>query len=532
MAAEPLTVLLAAHHPAHLGGLDRLLPLAACPHRLLCPTRPPDLPSWLAEGPERLLLWAADSADQALAALAVWDEDILEVPVVLAAPGWSPEQEHQALSHRAQEVVGLEGLEAPELARHLRLAQARWRPLARQRQRGERYRSIVESQTELVCRYQPDGTITFANPAYCHYMRGTPDKILGSNLYRKLSDDESRRLKALFAGFTPRHPLARTEHSHTTSRGETRWQKWTSQGIFDPQGRLREIQSVGLDITERKLMEEALQVVETNLRQLILNNADGMIVANQLAEVLFVNPAAERLLGRRGSQALGEALGSPREYGKRREMTLENEAGQKVVVEVRVVETKWQDQPALLASLHDITELVELREELRALSLEDQLTGLYNRRGFLTLAQQQVKTAQRMGRRLHLFFVDVDNLKTINDRLGHAQGDRVLWGASQVLKNTFRESDIVARVGGDEFAALALENENDLSVPVLRRLEINRLAWISQPDWPFDLSLSVGNTIYDPFSPRPLEELMEEADRLMYAHKRGKACPPPILSQA
>ena len=155
--------------------------------------------------------------------------------------------------------------------------------------------------------------------------------------------------------------------------------------------------------------------------------------------------------------------------------------------------------------MRDISELAQLRAELQALSLVDELTGLYNRRGFFTLARQQVKTARRMGRRLHLFFIDVDDLKTINDQLGHSEGDRALVAASQVLKLTFRNSDIVARMGGDEFAVLAMEGGEETEEPINSRLNQNLRAWRRQGLNPFRLSLSLGIATYDPRPPPPGE---------------------------
>ena len=105
----------------------------------------------------------------------------------------------------------------------------------------------------------------------------------------------------------------------------------------------------------------------------------------------------------------------------------------------------------------DITERKKMEEEIGELSFRDPLTTLYNRRGFITLAEQQLKAAPRAQRKMLLAFLDVDNLKGINDTLGHEGGDKVLIDAADVLRRTFRESDIIARVGGDEFAVLAIE---------------------------------------------------------------------------
>src|SRR5205085_6171671 len=98
-----------------------------------------------------------------------------------------------------------------------------------------------------------------------------------------------------------------------------------------------------------------------------------------------------------------------------------------------------------------------LQTELGNLALQDELTGLYNRRGFLALAERQLKLARRSGRSLLLFFIDVDGLKDINDAFGHGEGDAALKCTAEALETTFRDSDVIARFGGDEFAALAIE---------------------------------------------------------------------------
>ncbi len=101
-----------------------------------------------------------------------------------------------------------------------------------------------------------------------------------------------------------------------------------------------------------------------------------------------------------------------------------------------------------------------MAEELRNLSLTDELTGLHNRRGFITLSQQQIRQAKRTKKEMLLLFVDLDGLKKINDGFGHSEGDRALFAVAALLRETFRDSDIVARIGGDEFAVLAMETEN------------------------------------------------------------------------
>ena len=161
-------------------------------------------------------------------------------------------------------------------------------------------------------------------------------------------------------------------------------------------------------------------------------------------------------------------------------------------------------------------------EALHALSLVDQLTGLKNRRGFVVLAEQQMKMASRVKRGLLLLFLDLDGLKWINDNLGHAEGDQALIAAAEVFKGTFRESDVIARMGGDEFAVLAVETSQTDAELLEVRLQKNIEAWNDHENHSYALSVSVGVVRYDPQSPYSLQELLTQADTLMYAQKRKK----------
>lgn len=171
---------------------------------------------------------------------------------------------------------------------------------------------------------------------------------------------------------------------------------------------------------------------------------------------------------------------------------------------------------------NEIVERREAEEKLQTLSLTDDLTGLFNRRGFLAVSKQQIKIARRRGKRLLLLYIDIDKMKQINDTFGHHQGDAALIAAAAILRDTFRESDIIARVGGDEFVVLAID-PNELPAEVLaHRLEQKCLERNSNSFGEFNLSLSVGSTYYDPADTCSIEELMERADRVMYKRKRER----------
>jgi diguanylate cyclase (GGDEF)-like protein len=191
------------------------------------------------------------------------------------------------------------------------------------------------------------------------------------------------------------------------------------------------------------------------------------------------------------------------------------------------------DGNLLVRSVRYAIERNQLRTALRAMSLVDDLTGLYNRRGFLTLAAQQLKMADRMNRCIAAVFVDVDGLKWINDSFGHAEGDRTLVETANLLRAVFRDSDIIARIGGDEFVVLALEDTAPADELFRTRMRLAVARHNETRNEGYALALSTGVATYDPASPCGLDELMSRADRLMYAEKRAKRTTPlSVVAQA
>ena len=121
-----------------------------------------------------------------------------------------------------------------------------------------RYRAIVEDQTELICRYLPNGVITFVNEAYCRYFGKRREELLGHSFMPLIPEEEQRLMEAQIAALSRQNPVALIDHRVILPDGEIRWQHWTDRAIFDAGGQLREFAGVGRDITDRKQAEEAL----------------------------------------------------------------------------------------------------------------------------------------------------------------------------------------------------------------------------------------------------------------------------------
>ncbi|MEO0249590.1 MAG: GGDEF domain-containing protein [candidate division WOR-3 bacterium] len=170
----------------------------------------------------------------------------------------------------------------------------------------------------------------------------------------------------------------------------------------------------------------------------------------------------------------------------------------------------------------EIAQRKRAEEQLRTLSLTDELTGLLNRRGLFTMGEHQLKLARRTRRRLLVIYADLDNMKRINDKFGHMEGDAALIEAADVLREVFRESDIIGRIGGDEFVILAVNSDGVSPEVLINRINQRCILANLRKAHPYVLAMSAGSAEFDPGEPLSLEELISTADRIMYTQKQSR----------
>ena len=180
----------------------------------------------------------------------------------------------------------------------------------------------------------------------------------------------------------------------------------------------------------------------------------------------------------------------------------------------------------LLRSLRQGIERQRVHQRLADLALRDELTGLYNRRGFYAIGEHLRRECLRHGRSLSVVQVDVDGLKSINDAFGHAAGDQAIAATASILGCTFRESDLVARLGGDEFVAIALDADRAVMPRVAARLDEALAQHTLRSKAPYALSLSSGFSVLAPPDRPTLNDLIESADHALYASKRRRVLAP------
>ena len=159
-------------------------------------------------------------------------------------------------------------------------------------------------------------------------------------------------------------------------------------------------------------------------------------------------------------------------------------------------------------------------EGVSLVSLTDPMTGLFNRQGYRLLAARLLRDSIRERRSAVLMLFDMDGLKAINARLGHAVGDEALIAAAALLRSTFRDTDLIARLDGDEFCVMGMlpGPPSDGSAQLVRLDEAIKL-FNEREGASFHLSLSGGLAMWDPLDPTPLETLENEADRRLYSDK-------------
>jgi diguanylate cyclase (GGDEF)-like protein/PAS domain S-box-containing protein len=293
------------------------------------------------------------------------------------------------------------------------------------------------------------------------------------------------------------------------------------------------------EIAQRKLSEEALRKSEEKYSSLVESADDSIYLIDKDFRYLFINKKHLSRLGISEYVYKGKRYGdfhAPEETKRFIEIV---EEVFRTGRSVRFEHKSRRDNEYFLLTLSpviepdgkiiavtvvskNISELKRMQEELRTLTLTDALTGLYNRRGFLALAEQHLKIASRMGVKVFMIYADMDALKGINDAFGHQEGDEALRETARILGETFRESDIVSRIGGDEFVVMPVGNSVESATLLTTRLDRNLREYNAKKIHAYSLSLSIGITHYDPAHPVSVEDLLSQGDKLMYEQKLAK----------
>jgi diguanylate cyclase (GGDEF)-like protein/PAS domain S-box-containing protein len=265
-------------------------------------------------------------------------------------------------------------------------------------------------------------------------------------------------------------PIIEKEERETWPDGRETWVVSTKLPLHDSHGKIIGTMGISREITERKRVERELQEYRTRLEDLVGVRTAELQRANEL---------------------------------------LEQDIAARKVTEQELA-LKAQELAASYAVLQNLSQI-------------DDLTGLYNRKGFLALAEHRIKLAARNAQAFSVAFVDLDGLKRINDSQGHETGDSALMEVASVLRESFRQSDILGRLGGDEFAVFIGDAAKDETDTIRTRVQQHLDAWNARPGRSYTLSFSIGIVSASSAEGLDIETLLGRADTLMYEHKRAKS---------
>lgn len=293
------------------------------------------------------------------------------------------------------------------------------------------------------------------------------------------------------------------------------------------------------DVTRRKETEIALAESEKRYRHLVNRIPAAVVEMNVNGDIIFVNEYFTNLTGYalenlKGIHWFRDILHPHEEKRKIRQFVEMIQRGDVNNFEIRIINRQGHDTHITITTSNvynpigkleriiciatDITPIIVLRDKLKEMAIKDELTGLYNRRGFTMLAEQQLRVNKRTGRGMALFYIDMDNMKIINDTMGHHEGDKALIDVAGILRLSFRDSDIIGRLGGDEFAVFAIDCEKQYVEIMQQRLVDNTNDFNSKNLRQYQISLSIGS-IYVGDSSANLDEVLAIADSRMYQNK-------------
>jgi diguanylate cyclase (GGDEF)-like protein/PAS domain S-box-containing protein len=447
-----------------------------------------------------------------------------------------------------------------------------------------RYQAIVESQTELICRFKPDGTLTFCNEAFRAYFAPFGEVAVGQNLLAIVPRNSHSFTHHFTSILHPSFPVTQFEYNIQTAEGKILWQQWTGQGHFDKQGQLSEIQAVGHDITDRVQAEQAARQHNRELSALhtatavllttldpeallgrILDSAISAIPAakkgtiflvaqdtGQLemrASIGYTDPRIQRI---RVPGSVGYVTRAVRErtplliqdvYTDPADLSGQPPEGRDVrsaiaaplILKNIVLGAIALESPQPAAFSESDLRLLSsfaatataaihntrLHGEVQKLAITDALTGLYNRRGFFELGQREVERSRRFQRPLVAVMMDVDRFKFINDVYGHPAGDRVLQAVAKRCADNLRRIDILGRFGGDEFTILLPETDIYRARGVAERVRHCVAATpVQAEDAQIEVSVSLGIARATSATP-DLDVLISRADAAMYLAKQA-----------
>jgi len=399
--------------------------------------------------------------------------------------------------------------------------------------------TILEVQSGLVILLDPEGKIVRFNKACQRLTSYSEEEVKGKTVWDLfLDENQIEKVKNVFNQLKNKDYPNKSEGYWITKSGEKKQISWANNVILDDQGEIKYIVGTGIDISNRISQEEKLKEQKAYFEQLFNNSPEAIILLDNSHLVIKANKKFEQLFGYKESEIINKNIDNfilPEEYledGKKYtekvkigervsgEAIRKNKNGEKIDIFLQGFPIELSDgQIGIYGLYNDITERKKREKRIEYLSFHDEMTGLYNRRYF----ENELKRLDSSRKYpVTIIIGDLDGLKTVNDRCGHKKGDEYIINTSNILKSTARTEDIIARIGGDEFAIILPSTDYQEAEGICNRIRENIKKFNQQNSLLKDLSISLGFAVLNN-SEQSLDQVFKKADDNMYLNKRGKA---------
>jgi diguanylate cyclase (GGDEF)-like protein/PAS domain S-box-containing protein len=399
------------------------------------------------------------------------------------------------------------------------------------------------------CRNDADWTMEFVSEG-CHRLTGyqSTELLMNSRIsYESITHPEDRGyVRQCIQGALLQRSRFDIEYRIIRADGFTAWVWERGAGAFSPEGKLESIEGFIIDISDRRVVAEALRETERRYRSIFENATEGIFQTSRDGRYLNVNPALAKLYGYESPEQLTTGLRDIQQElyvnpQRRQQFTdlmqiqgtvvgfesqIRRRDGAVIWISENARAVRGADGELLFyeGTVTDITDRKQYEVQLEYQATHDILTGLPNRKLLVERLHQALRFAERDERMVAVAFIDLDQFKLINDTLGHHAGDALLSEVAARLRNSVREADTIARLGGDEFVLVCtqIHSEQEIAAAMRRILDAVSQPW-ALDGTKFSIGCSIGISLY-PRDGHNAETLLKHADSAMYKAKEAGRC--------